>query len=766
MSTVAVTANTKDKPQSKVWSHKGKHWTVLSTESGINLYRLDGNTWTSVLQLATSDYGKADCKVVGDVTHILVFKGTSSRLFSVEYDSVRNTYKPWRLNPKRVSIDLDKSVETSTIDIDGNGRMWLASDAYEDELGKINVRWSDSPYTTWSAPVTLETGINKDDLCGIIAMPGAGQVGVFWSNQNTKRFGFRTHTDGDSPLTWAPDEVPASQSALYVAGGGMADDHLNLALGKDGTLYCAVKTSYDKAGYPRLALLIRRPTGAWDNLYEISETGTRPIVILNEANQRMKIIYSSVENGGDILYRESPMANISFTHPMLLIGGVYNYATSAKENYKSETVILASTETEVVGVLGIDKPLPAPPAAPVLISPANNASGQPVQVLLSWQQASTVTAYRVQLASDPSFTATIYDERGVSGNSLKVSGLLYNTTYYWRVRAENQGGLSSWSLTRSFSTALSSPTATLAAYWKADEGQGLTLSDASDYTNHALLNGSSLWTTGMNGLALQLSGTGQFATAPSRASLEIRNAITLAAWVKPARSGSSQVLIKKGLSGQTDGYELAITSTDKVFFRINQLSEADNFRLNSLATIPTDGNTWVHLAATYDGTTIKLYVNGVLDRSKVLTPMLINQNTLPVALGAQSNGTSAFKGALDEIRIYNTALSASEISQLASANASARLAGTGTQQQLLLNAYPNPFSDNASVNFVATENGSYTLALYNLYGKQINILKEGTTLAGQQVSAEISGKHLQKGLYIIRLQTTREVKTLNLLLDK
>ena len=42
-------------------------------------------------------------------------------------------------------------------------------------------------------------------------------------------------------------------------------------------LYAAVKTSYDTPGYPKIALLIRRPAGTWDDLYSVDETGTEEL---------------------------------------------------------------------------------------------------------------------------------------------------------------------------------------------------------------------------------------------------------------------------------------------------------------------------------------------------------------------------------------------------------------------------------------------------------------------------------------------------------
>ena len=61
---------------------------------------------------------------------------------------------------------------------------------------------------------------------------------------------------------------------------GMSDDHLNVAVAADGTLYAAVKTGYDSSSQPKIAFLVRRPNGSWDDLYEVDSSGTRPIVLL------------------------------------------------------------------------------------------------------------------------------------------------------------------------------------------------------------------------------------------------------------------------------------------------------------------------------------------------------------------------------------------------------------------------------------------------------------------------------------------------------
>ncbi|MEI6946260.1 hypothetical protein V9K67_03600 [Paraflavisolibacter sp. H34] len=357
---LAITGHTLDKPQAKVWTYAGKWWSVLPTAGGTKIFRLDSTTWTDVLTLIGNTNSKADCQVVGEVVHILLFRGgrDNSYLVSVQYDRASGTYKPWASRRLAVKIVFEPSTETASMVVDARGRMWIASDG----PAEVNVRWSDAPYTTWSAPLMLASGIMSDDICAIAALPG--KIGVLWSNQNTRLFGFRTHTLGDDPSLWSEDEAPAALSAVEV-GKGLADDHLNMMVGADGTLYCAVKTSYERPGYPKVSLLVRRPSGTWDGLYPVTANeGTRPVVLLNEAAGKLRVVYCSHENGGDILYRESTLASISFGPPITLIYGnhVLNYPSSTHQVVQGEVVILATNlrTAQAVSIIGSDSVLPPP----------------------------------------------------------------------------------------------------------------------------------------------------------------------------------------------------------------------------------------------------------------------------------------------------------------------------------------------------------------------------------------------------------------------
>ena len=298
-----------------------------------------------MIQLSAATDTHADVRAVGNVTHILLY-GPSPQLYSVQYNTSTDTYEPWASRTTGTSITLTGS-ETATIDVDSTGRMWLAT-----ENGtNLNVYHSTSPYTSFVGPVTLANNINGDDIGVVTALPN-NTVGVLWSNQTTKRFGFKVHVDGADPAVWSADEVPASQSANDAVGLGMADDHLNVKVAADGTLYAAVKTSYDQAGFVKIALLVRRPNGTWDDLYEVDEAGTRALVLINEAENLLRIVYTSAEGFNNIVYKDSALSSISLTPRQTMMSGSFNDVTSSKQNWSTSVPVVASDAADSIdGVL-------------------------------------------------------------------------------------------------------------------------------------------------------------------------------------------------------------------------------------------------------------------------------------------------------------------------------------------------------------------------------------------------------------------------------
>ena len=224
-------------------------------------------------------------------------------MVSIEYVPASNTYQLWSVRPTPTPVTVG---ETGTIAVDSTGKMWLATES----LTFVEVYHSDYPYTSFSGPITLATDTDGGDINAVVALPN-NTIGVFWSNFASQRFGFRVHVDGTDPTTWLSDETPA---AAFHPNQNMADDHLNLAVGSDGTLYAAVKAGHASSSVPLLYLLVRHPQpggpgGTWDDVYGFSSNGTRPIVVLNEDIQKIRVFYSA---SGGIFMRESNSWPINF----------------------------------------------------------------------------------------------------------------------------------------------------------------------------------------------------------------------------------------------------------------------------------------------------------------------------------------------------------------------------------------------------------------------------------------------------------------------
>ena len=120
---LAITTSTGEKPQSKVWFHDDIWWAVLPTVDGTKLWQLVDTKWVSILHLSDSINTAADIKAIDDVTHILLYQGWGSQLVSVEYNAKNRSYQLWSAQPNVVSINLERSGETATLDVDSSGRM-------------------------------------------------------------------------------------------------------------------------------------------------------------------------------------------------------------------------------------------------------------------------------------------------------------------------------------------------------------------------------------------------------------------------------------------------------------------------------------------------------------------------------------------------------------------------------------------------------------------------------------------------------------------
>jgi hypothetical protein len=287
--------------------------------------------------LSTETGTHADVKAVGNVSHVLLYDA-SPQLVSIEYVSATNTYQLWSSRTTPTNISLPSGHETATIDVDSTGRMWLATTG----TTEVRVLSSASPYTSFTAvSPDLATNITDDDIAVVTALPN-GTVGVLWSNQGTSRFEFKYHRNVDPVNTWSALEVGAS-------GTDIADDHLNVAVdSRNSNLYATVKTTCEISCGVTTGLLVRRlsgggPGGIWDSMYSVDTVGTRAIVLLNEATNSVRVTYTASTQGNNIISKTASLSSLnSWSSAQTLMSGSLNDATSTKQNWTTDVVILAT----------------------------------------------------------------------------------------------------------------------------------------------------------------------------------------------------------------------------------------------------------------------------------------------------------------------------------------------------------------------------------------------------------------------------------------
>ena len=199
----------------------------------------------------------------------------------------------------------------------------------------------------------------------------------------------------------------------------------------------------------------------------------------------------------------------------------------------------------------------------------------------------------------------------------------------------------------------------LVSYWKFDEGSGTI---AGDYTgpNQGDISGAT-WTTGEVDGALSFDGMDDYIEIPDAANLDITGDIALEAWINVAAPGSNY----DGIITKSSGGE----ATQSVYALMQSAgSNAYYFAASDGSTIHSTGNTaalstgtWHHLVGVKNSTHVSIFVDGVLANSKEAV-FAMHTNNEPVRIGRLAR-YGYFSGKIDEVAIYNRALTAEEIQQ-------------------------------------------------------------------------------------------------------
>jgi hypothetical protein len=205
-----------------------------------------------------------------------------------------------------------------------------------------------------------------------------------------------------------------------------------------------------------------------------------------------------------------------------------------------------------------------------------------------------------------------------------------------------------------------SVSADLVGYWKFDEGSGNVAVDSSGYGNDGTINGTPNWVAGQIGSALDFDGSTNYVEIPNNDSFSITDTITIAAWtyMRTSASGEMAIVSKGGWEANNLPYELTETPGDVIFWQFYNDAGRDGCSPDS----PPVGE-WHHIAGTYDGIATKCYIDGMLGEEwQYAGKMPIN--SLPVTIGRRTTGGTWFNGMIDEVAIFNNALTEDEIQKI------------------------------------------------------------------------------------------------------
>jgi pectate lyase len=196
--------------------------------------------------------------------------------------------------------------------------------------------------------------------------------------------------------------------------------------------------------------------------------------------------------------------------------------------------------------------------------------------------------------------------------------------------------------------------------WKLDESSGATASDFSG-TNTATLSGGASCTAGRLGNALKLNGIDGQAKANTTKGLNLTQAITIAAWVKYEDLGAAgyRTVVMKG-SDSARGFGLNIYNGYLNFVKVGLVN------VPSTVAVPTGA--FHHVAVTWDALAgqAKFYLDGTLAQTVSNTTAIVSSlDSDPLTIGSWLTGGSWCNGLLDDVRIYNRALSTTEVATLA-----------------------------------------------------------------------------------------------------
>ena len=202
----------------------------------------------------------------------------------------------------------------------------------------------------------------------------------------------------------------------------------------------------------------------------------------------------------------------------------------------------------------------------------------------------------------------------------------------------------------------------LVCCWLMNEGGGNKIYDLSGNGNTGSFYGDTKWTPGKFGSALSFDGTEDYVNVSDSNSLDIgtTNNLTISLWVKVNSFAVAGGLVSKatGTGSTALDYRISILTESRFSFYVGAYTYINSY-------ITRNTNQWYHVVGVWRGSfPIDIYVNGIKDNGTSNGSTKNAANTGSLYIGSTYTSSSSFNGTIDDVMIFNRALTASEIAQL------------------------------------------------------------------------------------------------------
>jgi hypothetical protein len=301
-------------------------------------------------------------------------------------------------------------------------------------------------------------------------------------------------------------------------------------------------------------------------------------------------------------------------------------------------------------------------------SPADGASDIDPNTILSWWAGKDALTHDVYLGTDfvdinDANTSSPEYKGNQSATSYDPCGLNLDTTYFWRIDELNASGTVKgdiWSFTTW--SGIFDPNLNLVSWWKLDDGSGSTASDSAG-SNDGTVYGAA-WTTGQINGALDFDGTNDYVViADAPFDFGSDTDFSICVWIKTSNTLRQRIVDKiQANTPPYQGYELLMNTNGLA--RVN-VDDGPNFTGSYTTTIVNDGN-WHFLTAVADRDgNIEIYCDGSPEDSDPMSAIGNIDNNISLAFGRSMDYNGQyFDGKIDDVRIYDRALTPLEVLQL------------------------------------------------------------------------------------------------------